>query len=283
MAPLTVALIGAGGKMGTRIANNLVGAEAYRLVCSEKGEAGTVRLRERGLEVIPGPEAVRQAEAIVLAVPDASMGPVSDELLPQARAGSLVILLDPAAAAAGELFLRGDLDYVVCHPCHPPLFGEQASEEARRDFFGGIAATQDIVIALAQGREETFAMAEQLCRDIYAPVAAAHRVTVEQMALLEPTMAEVVAASAAVLMGEALEEAVRRGVPREAARAFMLGHAQVPLAIVFGALSSPFSDAAKIAIDWGTARLIQPDWRRVFEPDQVQAVVRAMLHPEESR
>jgi hypothetical protein len=63
----------------------------------------------------------------------------------------------------------------------------------------------------------------------------------------------------------------------------MLGHAQVPLAIVFGALSSPFSDAAKIAIDWGTARLIQPDWRRVFEPDQVQAVVRAMLHPEESR
>lgn len=283
MTPITVALVGAGGRMGTRIATNLADDNTYRLLCSEKADAGIARLRERGLKVIPGPEAVRQADATVLAVPDALMRPVSDELLPHARAGSVVVLLDPAAAAAEELLLREDLNYVVCHPCHPPLFGEQSSDAARRDFFGGIAATQDIVIALAQGSEEAFTMAEQLCRAMYAPVVTVHRITVEQMAILEPTMAEVVAASAAVLMGEALEEAVRRGVPREAARAFMLGHAQIPLAIVFGAISSPFSDAAKVAIGWGTARVIQPGWRSVFEPDQVKAVIYEMLHPEESR
>ena len=280
MTPTCVALIGAGGKMGTRIVNNLAGAEAYRLLCSEKAEANIARLRARGLEVVPGPEAVAQADLVVLAVPDAAMHAVSEELLPHARAGSTAILLDPAAAAAGELLPRADLNYVVCHPCHPPLFGDQPSEEARRDFFGGIAATQDIVIALLQGSEKAFAAAEALCRAMYAPVAAAHRITVEQMAILEPTMAEVVAASAAVLMGEALEEAVRRGVPREAARAFMLGHAQIPLAIVFGAVAATFSDAAQVAIRWGTEQVIRPDWRRVFEPDQVRAAIREMLHPE---
>jgi hypothetical protein len=115
---------------------------------------------------------------------------------------------------------------------------------------------------------------------MFAPVQQVHRVTVEQMALLEPAMAEVVAASAAVLMGEALKAAVDAGVPEAAARAFMLGHAQIPLAIVFGAIGSPFSDAAKIAVRWGTERVVKPDWRRVFEPQSVQEVLGRMLHPE---
>ncbi len=132
MASVTVALIGGGGKMGTRIANNLAVHSTYRLVCSEKPDAGIARLRERGLEVAAGLETVR-------------------------------------------------------------------------------------------------------C-----------------------------------------------GVPREAARAFMLGHAQAPLAVGLGAISSPFSDAAKVAIGWGTARVIQPGWCSVFEPEQVRAVIHKMLHPEES-
>jgi len=73
---------------------------------------------------------------------------------------------------------------------------------------------------------------------------------------------------------------VRAGVPREAARAFMLGHAQIPLAIVFGAIQSPFSDAAQIAVRWGTERVIQPGWREVFRPENVRAVIHEMLHPE---
>jgi ketol-acid reductoisomerase len=276
-----VAVIGAGGKMGSRIIANLPHRGEYELFCSEQGETGLARLRERGIEPLPSEQAVARADFVVLAVPDAGMRVATEAVLPHAPAGAVAILLDPAAAAAGDVYLRDDLNYVVCHPCHPPLFGEQPTDEARRDFFGGSAALQDIVIALMQGPEDVFAKAEALCRAIFAPVKTAHRISVAQMAFLEPTMAEVVAASAAVLMRDALEEAVKAGVPREAATAFMLGHVQIALAIVFGAISSPFSDAANIAIRWGTERVVRSDWRRVFEPDQVTAVIKEMLHPEQ--
>jgi len=276
-----VALIGAAGKMGTRLTRNLLHSEYDVLLC-EKDDAATARLHEQGLRATPTEEAVRRADTIILAVPDAAIRVVSAALVPPAPAGATFLLLDPAAAAADEVARRDDLHYVVCHPCHPPLFGEAPPAGQPRDFFGGVSAPQDIVIALLQGSEEAFAEAKALCRRLFAPVAAVHRVTVEQMALLEPAMAEVVAASAAVLMGQALEEAVRAGVPREAARAFMLGHAQIPLAIVFGAIGSPFSDAAQIAVRWGTERIIRPDWQRVFEPANVRAVIHAMLHPEDA-
>jgi len=274
-----VAIIGAGGKMGTRLSVNLARHD-YRLVYAERGAAGTARLQERGVAGTDPREAVAVADIAVLAVPDARIEAVTAELIPLAKPGATILMLDPAAAAAGVVTMRGDLDYVVCHPCHPALFGEQATDEARRDLFGGVAAVQDIVMALMQGSEAAFAQAEELCRRIFAPVATAHRLTVEQMAILEPAMAEVVAASAAVLIGEALAEAVRRGVPREAARAFLLGHVQVPLAIVLGATDAPFSDAAKIAVAYGQEMIYRPDWRQEFDPERVREAIQRMLHPE---
>ena len=274
-----VAIIGAGGKMGTRLSVNLARHD-YRLVYAERGAAGTARLQERGVGNTDPREAVAVADIAVLAVPDARIEAVTAELIPLAKPGATILMLDPAAAAAGVVTMRGDLDYVVCHPCHPALFGEQATDEARRDLFGGVAAVQDIVMALMQGSEAAFAQAEELCRRMFAPVATAHRLTVEQMAILEPAMAEVVAASAAVLIGEALAEAVRRGVPREAARAFLLGHVQVPLAIVLGATDAPFSDAAKIAVAYGQEMIYRPDWRQVFDPERVREAIQRMLHPE---
>lgn len=279
----TVAIIGAAGKMGGRILNNLLKHDEYELLLCEKAPAGIEALQQRGLSVIDSAEGVAQAEISIFAVPDALMRKVSDELVPHARAGSTIMLLDPAAAAGEELALRDDLDYVVSHPCHPPLFGDQPTDQARRDFFGGIAAVQDIVIALLQGSEEAFARAETLCMAMFAPVKTAYRITVEQMAILEPAMAEVVAASAAVLMKQAMDEAIKAGVPEAAARSFMMGHAQIPLAIVFGAIDSPFSDAAKIAIKCGQEMIYKEDWRKVFEPDQVKAVIHRMLHPEEGK
>ncbi|MDO8684921.1 MAG: phosphogluconate dehydrogenase C-terminal domain-containing protein [Armatimonadota bacterium] len=275
-----VAIIGAGGKMGSRIVNNLL-KEDYELIFSEKSEAGIERLKEKGLAVTPSEQAAAQAGIIVLAVPDALIGAVSRELVPLARAGAAVILLDPAAAAVHELEVREDLNYVVCHPCHPPLFGEQATPEARKDFFGGITASQDIVIALMTGSEEAFEKANELCCKMFAPVVKAHRITVEQMAVLEPAMAEVVAASAACLMRDAMEEAVKAGVPREAAESFMMGHSQIALAIAFGAIGSPFSDAAKVAIRWGNEMVYRPDWRKVFESEKIREVIHEMIHPEE--
>jgi hypothetical protein len=53
-------------------------------------------------------------------------------------------------------------------------------------------------------------------------VTRAHRVTVEQMAILEPTMAEVCGIALIQALRAAMEEAIRRGVPRAAAEDFML-------------------------------------------------------------
>jgi len=99
------------------------------------------------------------------------------------------------------------------------------------------------------------------------------------MALLEPAAAEVVIAACAVLMKQALEEAVKQGVPEEAARAFLLGHVQIPLAIVFGKVSSPFSDAAQIAVKVGFEKVIKENWREVFDREALRETIHCMLHP----
>jgi len=274
-----ITVIGAGGKMGCRITDNLV-KYSCRLRLCETGEAGIQRLSERGLQITSVEEAVKDSDLVILAVPDVLIFQVSKQVVPILKKAATIVLLDPAAAYAGELAMREDCTFVVTHPCHPELFYQQKTEEAKKDYFGGIAAEQDIVIALAQGEEELFQKAEEICIKMFAPVKKCHRITVEQMALLEPAAAEVVIAAAATLMKESLEEVVRRGVPEEAARAFLLGHTQIPLAIAFGEIGSPFSDGAKIAIKVGYEKVFKDTWKDVFEPETVMETVKQMLHPE---
>lgn len=50
-----------------------------------------------------------------------------------------------------------------------------------------------------------------------------HRVSVEQMALLEPGLSETVRASLLMVMKDAVDEVVDRGVNRQAAIDFLLG------------------------------------------------------------
>jgi hypothetical protein len=278
----TIAVIGAGGKMGGRITDNLRRL-TYTLHFCETGEAAAQRVREKGLEVTAAAKAVPVSDVVILAVPDARMSGVSKEVVPLMKKGATAILLDPAAAHNGEVHLRDDCTFVVTHPCHPPLFGVQDTAEARRDFFGGILARQDIVVALHRGTEEGYVLAEKVCREMFAPVVKAHRITVEQMAILEPAAAEVVAAAAATLIKQAVDQAVALGVPPEAARSFLLGHTQIPLAIVFGEIGSPLSDAAKIAVKIGFEKVINPNWRDVFKPDVIHATIHRMLHPEEEK
>jgi len=275
---IKISIIGAAGKMGSRITNNLLKREdRYELFLCEKGE-GVIRLSEKGLKNISVEDAVIKSDIVIMAVPDSKIGEISERVVPLMKENTMFILLDPAAAYAGELTLRDDCTFVVVHPCHPPLFGEQETPEAREDLFGGIAAKQDIVIALVKGDEECFRVAEQVCIDMFAPVAKCHKITLEQMVLLEPAAAEVVVATAACIMKEALDEVIRRGVPEEAARAFILGHTQIPLAIVFGKVSSPFSDAAKIAIRYGYEKVFRQEWKEVFKPEIIREVIHDMLH-----
>lgn len=270
----SLALLGAGGKMGIRLARNLRESRfAVRHV--EIGERGQAALEAEGLSVVAIDEALPGAEIVVLALPDNRIGSVMHTIAPKLTPGTMVVMLDIAAAHAGDLPERSDLTYFVTHPCHPPVFSEESEPEAQRDFFGGEHARQHIVCCLVQGPEAAYAVGEEVARTIYKPVMRSHRCTVEQMAILEPALSETVLASCLTILREATDEAVRRGVPAEAARDFILGHLRVELAIVFEEKNGAvFSDGALKAIAAAKPLLFRDDWKRVFEPEAIAASVR---------
>jgi hypothetical protein len=148
--------------------------------------------------------------------------------------------LTPPPRTPGSSPSRPDLSYFVAHPCHPPLFNDEVSEEARADWFGGVHAKQHIVCALHSGPETDYARGERVARDLYAPVMESYRVTVAQMALLEPALAETFAATLVTAMKEALDETVKRAFPRRRRGAFLLGHIRIELAIVSAMPGFPF-------------------------------------------
>jgi hypothetical protein len=270
-----VALFGAAGKIGTRIANALRDELDYRMLYVEAGEAGLARLRERGLTPTSQETAVREADVVVLAVPDVLIRNVAGDVVPSLRSGALLICLDPAAPHGGELPMREDIAYFVVHPCHPPIVNDEVDPEARGDFWGGVAK-QNIVCALMQGTEDDYATGVKIALKMFAPVMKAHRVTVEQMALLEPALAETVVLTCQVVISEAIDEAVRHGVPAEVARDFVLGHMNVNLGILFGYIDAQLSDGAKLAVERAKKSIFQPDWKKVFEPENVMNEVKAI-------
>jgi hypothetical protein len=275
---LTISIVGAAGKMGTRALDNL-SKHSYKLLPCEKNPAGIEKIQAGGFPVVPAEKAIPRSDVVVFAVPDVLIKSISANLVPLMRTDSTCILLDPAAAYLGEVALRDDCTFVVSHPCHPALFAEQDSLEALKDHFGGTLAKQDIVVALLQGEEAKLQTVETLCMQMFGQVLNCHRITVEQMALLEPAAAEVIGGSAICILREAMDELVSRGVPEKAARAFMLGHIQVISAVLFDQTEFPVSDAAKVAFGIGKEYLVKPDWKRVFEPETVRKTIQRMIRP----
>jgi hypothetical protein len=271
---VTIALFGAGGKMGYRLSANLQGSE-YRVRHVEPGPAGRLRLQEGlGVDCVSAAEAVDGAQVVILAVPDTLIGRLAAEIAPSLAAGTMVITLDAAAPFAGHLPDRPDLTYFVAHPCHPPIFSDETEEAARRDYFGGLHARQSIVSALMQGPESAFDLGEAIARTIYQPILRSHRLTVEQMALLEPGLSETVAATLLDVMREAMDEVVARGVPEAAARDFLLGHMTILAAVIFKQIPGQFSDACNKAIAFGKPRLMRDDWKKVFDREEIAESIR---------
>ncbi|MCR8722770.1 phosphogluconate dehydrogenase C-terminal domain-containing protein [Frigidibacter sp. ROC022] len=269
-----IALFGAGGKMGYRLALNLQGTR-FEVDHVEINPAGIDRLKTNlGIETVPSSEALSRAEVVILAVPDTHIGQVMGQIHESLPAGTMVVALDAAAPFAGHLPDRPDLTYFVTHPCHPPIFNDETELEAKRDFFGGLKARQHIVSALMQGPEEDYAKGEEIAKVIWAPVMRSHRVTVEQMALLEPGLSETVCASLLVAMREAMDEVVRRGVNEVTARDFLLGHMNVLASVIFEETPGVFSDACNKAIEFGKPALMRDDWKRVFEPQEIADSIR---------
>jgi D-apionate oxidoisomerase len=270
----TIALFGAGGKMGMRLGQNLKNSH-YTVRPVEVGEAGRKRLAdELGWQAVDADYALADAEVVVLAVPDSAIGKVATSIVDKLKPGTIVITLDAAAPFAGHLPERKDITYFVTHPCHPPIFNDETDMAAKLDRFGGIKAKQAIVSALMQGPEEHYAVGEAVARTIWAPVMRSHRLTVEQIALLEPGLAETVCGSLLDVLREAMDEVVRRGVPHEAARDFLLGHMNILAAVIFKEQPGVFSDACNKAIEFGKPALMRDDWKKVFEPEEIMASIR---------
>ncbi|WP_338597712.1 phosphogluconate dehydrogenase C-terminal domain-containing protein [Saccharopolyspora sp. SCSIO 74807] len=276
---LTIAVIGAGGKMGMRVSDNLQRTE-HTVRYSENSPAGQQRVTGAGREVTGTAVAIKDADVVILAVPDTVLGAVSEQVVPQLKAGSVLVTLDPAAAYANLLAERDDLAYVVAHPCHPSVFLQRKTPEELADTFGGIAAPQEVVAAIESGDEQHRAVAESVIRAMYAPVLDVHWVTVKQLAYLEPTLVETVACMVGDLLREALHETVHTvGVPEPAARAMLLGHTQVALANTLKG-DNPFSDACKIAMDYGRESIVKDDWKKIFDDAELDAVITRMLRLE---
>lgn len=257
-----VALLGAGGKMGQRITRNMRDLPEYQMFYVEVSPVGIEKLTEQGLTTTPEDEAIAQADAVILALPDKLIGRIAEGLIPKLKPGTMVIGLDPAAAYAEVLPIRDDLTYIVSHPCHPPLFNDEVTEEGRTDWFGGQYAKQHIVSALHSGPESDYEKGDKIARAMYAPVMNNYRITVQQMAILEPALVETFSATVITAIKEALDIAVQMGVPEEAAREFLFGHIRIELAIIFGFAGFPFSDGAKLAIKNAYDKIFKPDWKQ---------------------
>ncbi|MGB9746688.1 MAG: phosphogluconate dehydrogenase C-terminal domain-containing protein [Bacteroidales bacterium] len=272
-----VALIGAGGKMGLRLTRNLKKSR-YMVSYHEVNEVGIKKLKEEfSVTTSDAQIMVPSADYVIFAVPDIALGSVTAQYIPQMKKGGMVVILDPAAALAGKLFFREDVAYFIAHPAHPSVFNWEPDEEAHRDYFGGIAARQAIVCALMHGSEENFERGAQLASTFYAPVCKVHKITVEQMGLLEPALVETLASTCIYVIRQALDEVVKRGVPEDAARDFLLGHLKIQLAVLFDMIpGAVFSDAANKALQRGLKEFIKDDWRKIFEPENVYEQIRAI-------
>lgn len=273
---LKVALVGAGGKMGLRLTHNLKNSK-YDMSYLEVSHTGIEKLKEQRITVSEPRLCIPVSDIVILAVPDVALDKVSSDVIPMMKTGTLAVTLDPAAALAGKLYERKDISYFITHPCHPSIFNWEPEMEKMRDHFGGIMAKQAIVCSLLKGKEEDYPIGEELAKTFYAPVVRAHRITTEQMGLLEPALVETLASTCVFVIREGLNEVIKRGVPADAARDFLLGHLRIQMAVLFNELlGAVFSDAANKALQRGLKEFIKEDWRKVFEPynvrDQIIAI-----------
>ncbi|HWQ62650.1 MAG TPA: phosphogluconate dehydrogenase C-terminal domain-containing protein [Negativicutes bacterium] len=277
-----VSVIGAGGKMGVRTTDNLARhLDSFDLFFCENAEAGIRNIKERGFAVTPAEAAVPKSDIVVLAVPDKIMKEVSVSIVKMMTPGATCIILDPAAAVAKELALRDDCTFVVTHPCHPSYFLDQDTYEARHDYFGGVAAKQDIVVAKIQGSDENFAKARTVCELMFAPVENSYVMGIRDIAFLEPTLVELLGATTLYAMAETVKEAERRGIPRAAAESFLTGHVYNLTANFLGKLGNTrVSDACLVAIELGNRLVLRDDWKKIWDDEVLDKVIATMLHPD---
>jgi len=266
-----VTILGAGGNMGRRITRTLRDNPQYKLRLVEPGERGRSLIEESGLQVVEQAEGLAGADVVVFAVPDKIVRGIAAEVIPLLDTSTSVLFLDPAAVAADRVPRRDDISCFVTHPTHPPLYSLLGEEDpaARRDYWGGGLATQAIVFAVAWGDEGQATLVENLAIDMFEPVSKSYRITVDQMALLEPALTETLTNGCIAVIREGMERVVAAGVPEEATRQFLMGHLQIGIALIFEQFDWRLSEGAQIALTRSREQLFKDDWHQIFERDAV--------------
>ena len=269
----TISLIGAGGKMGCRLTDNFL-KTAYKVHYVEVSSQGRDKLRQRGVTLSQQEEAVPMSDVVILAVPDVAIATVARDVTQLLKPGALLMTLDPAAPLDGQLPRRDDIGCVIAHPCHPSVFNWEPTEKGFRDFYGGISAKQAIVVALMWGAESYYDLGVEISTAMYSPVSRIHRVTLEQMAMLEPALVETLAQTCMEAVKEGHDRLVAAGVPSDAVRDFVLGHLRIQIAVLFGETSGTFSDAAYKISKRAKQTLFKEGWQKIFEMSDIREQVR---------
>ncbi|SKC05264.1 phosphogluconate dehydrogenase C-terminal domain-containing protein [Dyadobacter psychrophilus] len=273
-----VALVGAGGKMGCRLTDNFLKMPEYQVSYLEISEQGKSNLAQRNVTISEPHTAIPDADVVILALPDLALRTLSAEIVPLMKTGATVLTLDPAAPLDGAIFHRDDLGYVIAHPCHPSVFNWEPTEVAFRDFYGGISAKQSIVVALMHGTEAHFDLGRDVARDMYQPIDKVYRITLEQMATLEPAMVETLAQTCMEVVKEGFDKIVSLGVPEDAARDFVLGHLRIQIAVLFKEVNGTFSDAAYKISKRAKPLIFKEGWEKIFELDDIKEQVKAITN-----
>ena len=273
----SVAILGAGGKMGLRITRKIHASE-YDLRAVEIGDDGIKRLEAEGIPVVDQNTALDGADVVVLALPDNLISSVAEAIVPNLAPGTIVLILDAAAPFAGVLPERADITYFIGHPCHPPLDADLDDPAQRADVHGGVAP-QAIVCALMQGPEEHYEIGRDVCEVMWAPIIRTHRVTTEQMAILEPGLSEMVAMPFVDAMIEAVDIcADRYDIDRQAAFDFMIGHINVEVSMWFGFTPKVPSDAALRLMRFARGVVLRDDWERALDPKVVKEAAELIVN-----
>ena len=285
MDKIKVCIIGAGGTTGYKISRNLAKhPDQYELSVCEVNPAAVEKLKLEGFNVKAMEDAVPSADIVVPAINDSKLKSFTPGVVKAMKSGASMIILDPASVVAGEIPQREDCTLAICHPCHPSAFRDQDTPEARADKWGGDGAKMDLVMSKICGDDESFALCRGICEVMFEPVVKSFVMTPRQMAFLEPTLVEVLGATCLMAMAETLEEAVRRGIDREAATSFLCGHLQNVAFTFVGLLGdTKVSDACKVAVNVGNRLVLRDDWKRIWDDDILDRVILTMLHPEDPK
>jgi hypothetical protein len=124
------------------------------------------------------------------------------------------------------------------------------------------------------GSEDHYMLGEKISQDMYAPIDKTHRITLEQMAMLEPAMVETLAQTCMEVVKEGYDRIVQLGVPEPAARDFVLGHLRIQIAVLFREVNGTFSDAAYKISKRAKPLLFRENWQKIFEMNDIREQVR---------